>query len=194
MLTLASFLTAFYMTRQVWVVFFGNFRGHHPRMATAPSEPVAVEQAHGTAQEEAIAGEHEHGGHDPHESPWTMTVPLIILAVFAVLVGFVNITGGLSGFFGQEFAGFNFVTAGIATVIAFAGIGLGWMLYRNAYATSEDADPLERLMPGVFRALNRKLYFDERFHQRHRLVYSVHRPAELHHRRYDLERRHGRGF
>ncbi len=160
-LTLASFLTAFYMTRQVWVVFFGNFRGHHPRMATAPSEPVAVEHAHGTAQEEAIAGEHEHGGHDPHESPWTMTVPLIILAVFAVLVGFVNITGGLSGFFGQEFAGFNFVTAGIATVIAFAGIGLGWMLYRNAYATSEDADPLERLMPGVFRALNRKLYFDE---------------------------------
>src|SRR6478672_2034762 len=42
-LTIAAFLTAFYMTRQVWVVFFGNFRGHSPRVATHPSEPVAVE-------------------------------------------------------------------------------------------------------------------------------------------------------
>ena len=38
-LTLASFLTAFYMTRQVWVVFFGSFRGHNPRIATHPSDP-----------------------------------------------------------------------------------------------------------------------------------------------------------
>jgi len=162
-LTLASFLTAFYMTRQVWVVFFGNFRGHHPRVATAPSEPVAVEHAHGTAEEQVIASDHEHGGHDPHESPWTMTVPLIILAVFATLIGLISLGGGLSKFFfpQREAEGFNFLTAGIATVIALAGIGLGWVLYRNAYATAEDADPLERMMPGVFRALNRKLYFDE---------------------------------
>jgi len=162
-LTLASFLTAFYMTRQVWVVFFGNFRGHQPRVATAPSEPVAVEHAHGSAHEQAIAGEHEHGGHDPHESPWTMTVPLIILAVFAVLGGFINTPffHGLSGFFQQEAGAFNPLVMAIATVVALAGIAAGWMLYRNAYATAEEADPLERMVPGVFRALNRKLYFDE---------------------------------
>jgi NADH-quinone oxidoreductase subunit L len=160
-LSLASFLTAFYMTRQVWVVFFGSFRGHNRRTATHPSEPVAVEDEHGSAHEEALAGEHAHGGHDPHESPWTMTVPLIVLAAFAVLAGFVNVGGGLSGFLGQHFEGFNFVTAGIATVLAFGGIAAGYWLYRDAFATAQDLDPLERMMPGVFRVLNRKFYVDE---------------------------------
>src|SRR5207253_569098 len=106
-LTIAAFLTAFYMTRQVWVVFFGNFRGHSPRTATHPSEPQAVDSAravHTDPHGAELAGEHahDHDSHDPHESPWTMTLPLIILAVFAVLGGFVNLTGGLSSFFGQE--------------------------------------------------------------------------------------------
>jgi NADH-quinone oxidoreductase subunit L len=156
-LTLASFLTAFYMTRQILVVFFGSFRGHSPRAATHPSEPKAVEHAH------EHAGEHAHGGHDPHESPWTMTVPLIVLAVFAVIAGFANLPGfhWLSSFFGQAAGEFNIVVAGIATVLALAGIGLGWRLYANAFATAADLDPLERMMPGMFRVLNRKFYFDE---------------------------------
>jgi NADH-quinone oxidoreductase subunit L len=154
-LTLASFLTAFYMTRQVLVVFFGNFRGHSPRGATHPSEPAAVEHA----------GEHGHGGHDPHESPWTMWLPLAILAVFAVLGGFVNLPFEglhlLAGFFGQEAGTLNVLVMGFAIVIALAGIGLGWALYSRAYATADDLDPLERLMPRVFHALNQRLYFDE---------------------------------
>jgi NADH-quinone oxidoreductase subunit L len=160
-LTLASFLTAFYMTRQILVVFYGNFRGHSPRRATHPSEPAAVEHAHGHDEH---AGEHGHGGHDPHESPWTMTLPLIILAVFAVLAGFVNTPfyHGLSSFLLPGEAGaFNLIVMTVAIGVALLGIGLGWSLYRNAYATAEDPDPLERMMPGVFRALNRKLYFDE---------------------------------
>ena len=162
-LTIAAFLTAFYMTRQVVVVFFGNFRGHHPRVATTPSEPVAVEHAHGSAHEEALAGAHEHGGHDPHESPWTMWLPLAILAVFAALAGFANLPGfhTLSSFFGQEAGEFNVLTAGIATVLAVLGIALGFALYRNAFVSADDVDPLERMMPAVFQALNRKLYFDE---------------------------------
>jgi NADH-quinone oxidoreductase subunit L len=166
-LTIASLLTAFYMTRQVLVVFYGNFRGHNPRRATHPSEPTAVEHSHaGQADPHGseVASEHAHGGHDPHESPWTMTLPLIILAVFAVLVGFVNTPffHGLSSFLLPGEAGaFNLIVMIIAIAVALLGIGLGWSLYRNAYATAEDLDPLERMMPGVFRALNRKLYFDE---------------------------------
>src|SRR5215216_590845 len=159
MLTVAAFLTAFYMTRQVVVVFFGKFRGHAPRVDTTPSEPKAVEHAHEHGDEHA--GEHAHGGHDPHESPWTMWLPLAILAVFAFGAGWVNVTGGLSEFFGQEAEGFNFATAGIATLLALGGIALGWSLYHNAFATAADLDPLEHMMPGVFRVLNRKFYFDE---------------------------------
>ncbi len=51
-----AFLTAAYMTRCVYLTFFGEYRGH---------------------------------GH-PHESPKVITVPLIILSVFAVLAGFLN--------------------------------------------------------------------------------------------------------
>jgi NADH-quinone oxidoreductase subunit L len=160
-LSLASFLTAFYMTRQVWLVFFSNFRGHNPRLATHPSEPKPVEHAHGGAHEEAIAGEHEHGGHDPHESPWTMTLPLIILAIFSTLAGFVSLGGGLARFLGAEAGEFNFLTAGIATVVAALGIFFGWWVYRNAFATAEDLDPLEARFPTLFRMLNRKYYFDE---------------------------------
>ncbi len=160
-LTVAAFLTAFYMTRQVMVVFFGNFRGHNPRTATHPSEPKAVEHPHADPHDDAVAGEHEHGGHDPHESPWTMTLPLIILAIFATLAGLVNVSGGLSRFFGQEAATFNYLTAAIALVLAVAGIGLGMALYRNAFASAEDLDPLEARFPGLFRLLNKKYYFDE---------------------------------
>jgi NADH-quinone oxidoreductase subunit L len=59
-----ALLTAYYMTRQVYLVFFGESRFH--------------EDEHGHAQE-------------PHESPWVMTVPLVVLAVAAVLGGALNL-------------------------------------------------------------------------------------------------------
>jgi NADH-quinone oxidoreductase subunit L len=152
-LTIAAFLTAFYMTRQVVVVFLGNFRGHNPRPQAHVAHGHDDHAAHGDA----------HSSHDPHESHWTMWLPLAILAAFALVAGFVNLPGfhWLSSFFGQAAEAFNFLTAGIATALALAGIGLGWSLYRNAFATATDLDPLERMLPGVFRMLNHKFYFDE---------------------------------
>jgi NADH-quinone oxidoreductase subunit L len=157
-LTLASFLTAFYMTRQVWLVFFGEFRGHHPR-----AQEHAHHASHDGHDEHAA-----HGGHDPHESPWTMTTPLIILAVFAALAGYFNhpISGlpgyhGLAGFFQAPSGHFDVVVMVIATLVGLAGIGAGYMLYRNAFATADALDPLEQMMPGVFQALNQRLYIDQ---------------------------------
>jgi NADH-quinone oxidoreductase subunit L len=76
-------LTACYMFRQVYMTFFG------------PEHWVA----HGTAHEhgdEAHAMDEEHGHgdahgrhHTPHESPWQMTLPLVILAVGAVFGGLI---------------------------------------------------------------------------------------------------------
>ncbi|MBI3192726.1 MAG: NADH-quinone oxidoreductase subunit L, partial [Pedosphaera parvula] len=64
-------LTAFYMTRQVCYVFFGK-----SRLAPAPH------------------GSHDSHGHHapatPHESPGIMTMPLVVLAVFAVLLGLIG--------------------------------------------------------------------------------------------------------
>lgn len=147
-LSIASLLTAFYMTRQVMTVFFGAFRGHHPR-----------KPAH------AAHDSHHHESRDPRESPWTMTAPLVILALFAVFGGFVNLPykgyHQLAEFFAQTPGSFNALVIWVSSAIAVIGIGLGWLVYRNAFASAEDADPLERAAPGLFSLLNRKFYIDE---------------------------------
>src|SRR5437899_3128998 len=71
-----TLLTAFYMTRQVAMVFFGNCRLNLGR--TTGSEQHTVEHA-GVADKEH---RHVELAGDPHESPGNMTIPLIILAAF----------------------------------------------------------------------------------------------------------------
>jgi NADH-quinone oxidoreductase subunit L len=89
-----ALMTAFYMYRLMSMTFFGQYRG------------PAWEQAGGHA---SASGDHGHGAasggghgghgawHGPHESPRSMTVPLQILAVGAVLAGFVGIPAALGG-------------------------------------------------------------------------------------------------
>jgi proton-translocating NADH-quinone oxidoreductase chain L len=186
LLTVAAFLTAFYMTRQIMVVFYGPFRGFQPRPVDRQehSEPVPVETPHhNPAHTPEVAGAahgataktydshdahghgHHHEPHEPHESPWTMTVPLMILAIFAFGAGYANwpFSGGhwMSHYLGQEAAKFNVTTASIATVLALLGIFLGFVMYRGAFTRSTDRDPLEVRAPGLFHILNRKFFIDE---------------------------------
>jgi NADH-quinone oxidoreductase subunit L len=87
---LAATMTAFYMCRLYFLTFWGEFRGWR---IGRPSL-VARQELAGTELEDR---EHEHHeedlsqpGYPPHESPWPMTVPLIILAAFSALAGFLN--------------------------------------------------------------------------------------------------------
>jgi NADH-quinone oxidoreductase subunit L len=65
---LGAVLTAFYMTRQVWLVFYGNERWHEP--VTDAVSTGQLDEAH-------------RGSREPHESPWIMTMPLVVLAVLS---------------------------------------------------------------------------------------------------------------
>ena len=166
MLSLASFLTAFYITRQVRLVFFGQFRGAAPRRDMRPSEPTSVAPRHDDGRRTTDKSSMSSSNHDlvePHESPWTMTVPLIVLALFAALAGFVNapFAPALGRFLEQESGSFNSIAVLVATLLALAGVGLGWLMYRNSFATAQDDDPLERMQPQLFGSLNRRLGFDE---------------------------------
>jgi NADH-quinone oxidoreductase subunit L len=67
-------LTAYYMSRQVALVFFGKSRWEEPNGGTAAGD--AGHGAHGGGA---------HGGGRPHESPPVMTIPLVILAVLATI-------------------------------------------------------------------------------------------------------------
>ena len=77
----AALLTSFYSWRLIYMTFHGPYTGAHLL-------------AHGhDDHHDDHHGEDDHGhGHEPHESPWVMLVPLILLSTGAVLagVGFYN--------------------------------------------------------------------------------------------------------
>lgn len=76
-----ALLTAYYMTRQVILVFFGEERFGHSDHADHAED----------AEEAEHHDEKEHAGdHTPHESPWVMTLPLVVLAVASAIGGGLN--------------------------------------------------------------------------------------------------------
>jgi NADH-quinone oxidoreductase subunit L len=84
---LAAGITAFYMTRLMLLTFFGPERW---RELTPRPTPEEAERSESLAESEADPAHpqagHEHGYH-PHESAWTMTVPMILLAIGSVGAG-----------------------------------------------------------------------------------------------------------
>jgi NADH-quinone oxidoreductase subunit L len=107
---------------------------------------------------------------DAHESPPVMTVPLVLLAVGSVLLGFLGtpawpwLQATLEG--KTEFERHSlFEGAGLmmlSIVLVCVGIGMGWAIYwRRTRSTATARDPLQTAMPGVFAALSARLGFDE---------------------------------
>lgn len=83
------FVTAFYSFRMYFLVFHGKER--------YDQNPDAHHDAH---------SDHGHGRHDdhakPHESPWVVTVPLVLLAIPSVVIGFMTIQPMLFGDFFKD--------------------------------------------------------------------------------------------
>jgi NADH-quinone oxidoreductase subunit L len=82
-----AILTAFYMSRQVFMVFFGDAHWDRPMQEAAPElaaerDAEGVHEGHGVGPADAL---------HPHESPWTMTLPLVVLAGLAAIGGALNI-------------------------------------------------------------------------------------------------------
>jgi len=73
-------------------VFYGEERWRRPELIDA-DESVPEEPEGDDADQEVAAVEPAHPApdHHPHESPWTMTVPLVILAIGAAFIGGMNL-------------------------------------------------------------------------------------------------------
>ncbi len=96
------FITAFYSFRMYFLVFHGKERFGQ------------ASHAHHDEHDDHASGDHHHGlapGQKPHESPWVVTLPLILLAIPSVLIGFATIEPMLFGeWFGKAiFVGHNHV-------------------------------------------------------------------------------------
>jgi NADH-quinone oxidoreductase subunit L len=153
---IGALLTAFYMTRQVCYVFFGVRRRGPVPEPIVPAETAASDPAEAA-----------------HESPSAMTVPLMLLAAFAVLLGFIATPAWpwLQAFLELKQARFDFgqMAEGglpalmvVSSLLVFAGLYLGWWVYgRRPIRHAGDPDALERLQPAVFHALYRGFYIDQ---------------------------------
>ena len=110
------------------------------------------------------------------ESKWTMTLPLVLLAVFAIIAGWPGIPGDfplIGGFipnFVHEFVGetlaehpeaisFSWIPLLISLGVSLGGLALGWWVYRDIPAGAPD--PLEKPLGPIYKLLKNKYYFDE---------------------------------
>ncbi len=105
-----------------------------------------------------------------HESPKTMTVPLVLLAIGSVALGFLNLPSWPwleAKLMGEaEVHGHSLLEGGslmmFSILLVAVGLGSGWALYwRRPRSRSGDKDPLETAAPGAFAALANRLGFDE---------------------------------
>ena len=139
---LVAGMTALYMFRAIFLTFWGQYQG-------------------GGEPEDANA--EIHG--EPHESPRSMALPLLILAVPAVIAGFFNLGGGFShlveGALPEELRhGAAEISGGIVAVslvMALGGIGVAGAIYH--YGRPAASDIRARLGP-LPRVLEAKYYLD----------------------------------
>jgi NADH-quinone oxidoreductase subunit L len=125
---LTALLTAIYMTRMMVMTFWGTerFREQH-------EDYVHTDHTH------AAEDSHHHGVHEPHESPWTMTVPLVVLAVLSTVGGFIGIPYALGSFFSEHPV--NYIEQTLEPAISHVPAGA------SPGAETNQADSIEWLSP-----------------------------------------------
>jgi len=142
LLTIAAFFTAFYMGRQIWMVFFGKPRhvaAEHaeesPFIITAPLMILAVLSIFGGALNLPGIGTFTHWLEHTFE------------------------TAGVHLHHGE----FNIVVAISSTVLALVAIYISWLLYGRNPLQKDQPDPLKRMLGIVYTGMENKWWVDEAY-------------------------------
>ncbi len=159
------FVTAFYSFRMYFLVFHGQERFHHKPF------PPEDDHAHGHGD--------DHHDATPHESPWVVTAPLILLAVPSVVIGYLTIQPLLFGEFLKDAITVNaqahpamaelakmfhgpvaMALHGVVTLpfwLALAGVVTAWVFYLKA---PQIPAAIDRALGPVRTVLENKYYMD----------------------------------
>ena len=191
------FVTAFYSFRMYFLVFHGEERfgraAHHAHGAghAASAHAVAHDAAHahlagddghGAHHADQAHAEEHHGlapGQKPHETPWVVTLPLIMLAIPSVIIGFVAIEPMLFGDFfkgaivvdstahpvmvelASHFHGaFAMATHAVTTPVfwlALLGVASAWFMYMKR---PDIPAAIKERSGFIYTLLDNKYYFD----------------------------------
>lgn len=140
-MTAVAGLTAFYMFRLYYLVFWWDENPHYKH-------------------------------HTPHDSPWQMSLPLIILAVVSVVAGFIPFGELVSWNREPYHIHIEWVKIAIPSlVVAIAAIGLATVMYRKKNSLP---DKFAAVWPGLWRAAHRRFYWDEIYMWvTHKVIFGV---------------------
>ncbi len=156
---ITAFITSFYMFRLLFMTFAGDYRGGQA-------------DSHGHDSHGHGHDSHGHDGHghgEPHESPWVMLGPLVVLAVLSVVGGFVGFHNGFERFlepvFGSPAAaaegagqGLEWALMGVSIVVALLGLVLAWVMY---VSKPELPQKIAASLGSLYDAVLNKYYIDE---------------------------------
>jgi NADH-quinone oxidoreductase subunit L len=170
--TIGVFITAFYSFRLLFLTFHGR-----ERFAHAGHEKDATHDTSSSAGAEPDAHHDEHG--PPKESPWVVTLPLILLAIPSVVAGWLYVEPMTIGnYFGSsivvrpehqamaemkaEWHGVEeFIRHGVLSLpfwLAIAGIVAAWYCYIVNPALPAR---LRKMAGALYTLLDNKYYFDK---------------------------------
>ena len=112
-----------------------------------------------------------HAAHTPHEAPWTMTLPLLILAAATLVAGWIPFGKGISSNGEAYTIHINGSVAAVSLCVAVAGIALAtWMYAREKQPV---ADRLAETFSGLHRAAYHRFYIDEVYQFiTHRVIFA----------------------
>jgi NADH-quinone oxidoreductase subunit L len=137
-LTIAAFFTAFYMGRQIWMVFFGEARTEaaahaeeSPKVMTVPLMVLAVLSVAGGALNLPFEGFHNLGHWLEHTLGEVESMPL------------------------------NLQVAGISTALALLAILISWLIYGRKPLQAGQPDPLKKPLGPIFTGMENKWFVDE---------------------------------
>ena len=176
---LTAGITAFYMFRMYFSTFEGSFRGNDEQIKhklqarvntlTPNFGPGAMD-----TRELAAVSHDTHHSSSPHESPWTMTLPLVVLAIPSMLIGlvgtpyanyfeeFIHPPSESAVSIAQKAAEFNqsefFVMAGSSVGISLIGITLASLMYLWGKI---DPSAIAQKFPSLYALSLNKWYFDQ---------------------------------
>lgn len=141
-MTMVAGLTAFYMFRMYYMVFWWE---ENPK--------------------------YRESGHKPHDAPWQMSLPLILLALVSCVAGFIPF-GEFVTFNGEPYH-IHIETSVAATslTVAVAAIALATVMYAKKNPLPSK---IKNLWPGLWTAANRRFYWDEIYQfVTHRFIFNI---------------------
>ena len=141
-MTMVAGLTAFYMFRMYYLVFWWE---ENPK--------------------------YKQSGHKPHDAPWQMSLPLIILALVSCVAGFIHF-GEFVTFNGEPYhIHIEASVAATSLTVAVLAIGLATLMYAKKNPLPSK---VKNFWPALWTAANRRFYWDEIYQFiTHKIIFNI---------------------